>query len=209
MLIGATDGVAGRLRCLTKRDRSARSVLHVSLTLSVMIVGSCGLVFDAPTRCSANKPFSRITGRTRRGLARLCAGGYALPVPRPRMRRPNQVDRRSCSAARESDRRWRARFFTLTRRAPDRNIEPRWARVLLIVSTRVPSSASILDLTHLGFQPGDLVVAVIAFFQGCRGASSAAPWRVMDGRTSFLNADADVFSVSQVAAFLQRGGHLQ
>ena len=46
------------------------SVPHISLTLSVMIVPSCGLASVRPTRCGASKPFSRITRRTRRGLAR-------------------------------------------------------------------------------------------------------------------------------------------
>jgi hypothetical protein len=46
------------------------AVPHISLTLSVMIVPSCGLASVRPTRCGASKPFSRITRRTRRGLAR-------------------------------------------------------------------------------------------------------------------------------------------
>src|SRR6476620_12188747 len=46
------------------------SVPHISLTLSVMIVPSCGLASVRPTRCGASKPLSRITRRTRRGLAR-------------------------------------------------------------------------------------------------------------------------------------------
>src|SRR6516165_7248318 len=45
------------------------SVPHISLTLSVTIVPSCGLVSVRPTRCGASRPFSRITRRTRRGLA--------------------------------------------------------------------------------------------------------------------------------------------
>ena len=77
-------------------------------------VRSCGLAAVRPTRCGASKPVSRITRRTRRGLARtpakrivpiicdsppreggkhLFAGGYDLPVPRPNMRRPDQGDR--------------------------------------------------------------------------------------------------------------------
>src|SRR6202035_2146853 len=46
------------------------SVPHISLTLSVMIVPSCGLVSVRPTRGGASGPFSRITRRTRRGLVR-------------------------------------------------------------------------------------------------------------------------------------------
>ena len=46
------------------------SVPHISLTLSVVIVPSCGLAAVRPTRCGASKPVSRITRRTRRGLAR-------------------------------------------------------------------------------------------------------------------------------------------
>src|SRR5271167_4658779 len=46
------------------------SVPHISLTLSVMIVPSCGLVSVCPTRCGASMPFSRITRRTRRALVR-------------------------------------------------------------------------------------------------------------------------------------------
>jgi hypothetical protein len=43
---------------------------RVSLTLSVMIVPSYDLASVRPTRCGASKPFSPITRRTRRGLAR-------------------------------------------------------------------------------------------------------------------------------------------
>ena len=39
------------------------SVPHISLTLSVMIVPSCGLASVRPTRSGASKPFSRITRR--------------------------------------------------------------------------------------------------------------------------------------------------
>src|SRR6266446_8650645 len=39
------------------------SVPHISLTLSVMIVPSCGLVSVRPTRCGASRPFSRIMVR--------------------------------------------------------------------------------------------------------------------------------------------------
>ena len=45
-------------------------------------------------------PKSRFFGSPRReGGRRLCADGYALPVPRPSMRRPDRGDRRWCSAA--------------------------------------------------------------------------------------------------------------
>src|ERR1700674_7054 len=93
------------------------SVPHISLTLSVMIIPSCGLV-SCVQRDAARAGRSRASpvahdGRwcerqqsatapitcgspRREGGRRLCAGGYALPVPRPSMRRPDQGDRRSC-----------------------------------------------------------------------------------------------------------------
>src|SRR6516165_10906907 len=185
------------------------SVPHISLTLSVMIVPSCGLVSVRPTRCGAGRsrasPVAHDAGwcerqqsatapitcgsPRREGGRPLCAGGYALPVPRPSMRRLGQDDGRSYSAACpcESDRRWRARTSTRAQRAPCHTSVPRRARVSGS-SSRPPVGQRAFtlqrldlgveqfvvhgDLAHLGFQPGDLVVAVIAFafFQGCSRA---------------------------------------
>ena len=51
-------------------DRLRHVCSHIALILSVTIVPSCSLVSVRKTRCGASKPFSRITRRTRRGLAR-------------------------------------------------------------------------------------------------------------------------------------------
>ena len=59
------------------------SVPHISLTLSVMIVPSCGLASVRPTRCGASKPFSRITRRTRRGGSRERNKSTGKQRPRP------------------------------------------------------------------------------------------------------------------------------
>src|SRR6202022_2516684 len=90
------------------------SVPHISLTLSVIIVPSCGLAAVRSSRSRAS-PVAHGGGSRERqqsviapitygsppheGGRHLFAGGYDLPVPRPNMRRPDQGDGRSCSAA--------------------------------------------------------------------------------------------------------------
>jgi hypothetical protein len=158
-----------RLRWLAKRDLSARSVPHISLTLSVLIVRP-GL--------GASNVMRREQAHTTR------AGGY---VPADML---CQFRVRACAdwTRATGDRVWRrlleraidgARDLPRARDAHQTATASRGGRRVSGSSSRPPvgqgtctSSAFVVhgDLARLGFQPDDLVVAVIAFFQGCRGA---------------------------------------
>jgi hypothetical protein len=157
-------------------DRPRMSVPNISSTLSMMIVPSCDLVSVRPTRYGASKPFWRITRVSRRGLRELFAGGYGPLVLRPNMRRLDQADGRSCSAALGPSKhtrqtRWRAQ------RAPNHNNEqwrargsgsprpPVSQRAFAVHRRNLRAEQFVVrgDLAHRQFQPDDFVVAVIPF----------------------------------------------
>src|ERR1700724_3506820 len=106
------------------------SVPHISLTLSVMIVPSCGLASVRPTR-----------------LAR-ASRSHASPVAHGAAR-----------AHAHNSKQRRARVPRSSSRPPGGQRAFALQRLDLGVEQLVAHG----DLAHLGFQPGDLVVAVIAF----------------------------------------------